>query len=50
VNEDSAKVGSFTQARLTNGDGEYMQDLREKQWPFRWFSPELMESGKKENF
>ena len=46
VNENSAKVGSFTQARLANSDGEYMQDLREQQWPFRWFSPELMESGK----
>ena len=44
--EDSAKVSDFGLSRLTNGDGEYTQDLRETKWPIRWFSPELMESGK----
>jgi hypothetical protein len=46
VNENSAKVSDFGLSRLANSDGEYMADLREKQWPFRWFSPELMENGK----
>ncbi len=46
VNENSAKVSDFGLSRLANSDGEYMADLREKQWPFRWFSPELIENGK----
>jgi hypothetical protein len=45
VDANSAKVSDFGLSRLTNSDGEYMQDLSEKKWPFRWFSPELMESG-----
>jgi hypothetical protein len=45
VDANSAKVSDFGLSRLTNSDGEYMQDLSEKKWPFKWFSPELMESG-----
>ncbi len=48
VTEDKAKVSDFGLSRY-NSEGVYTTDLGWKKWPFRWFSPDLMERGKISN-